>query len=109
MTYTGRSAAQTLEKLRWASYATALADLLFPFLYMFLTASRRDPAVNPSLFSSPRWHRRNGTQRPGYDHVLNNSVFQVVASTLVCLLLAFPRSSRSVWPFKKPGTNDTST
>lgn len=82
----------------------------FPILYMFLTGFKTEfDAVNPALFFKPTLVTFEKVLRdPDMILFLNNSVFQVVASTLICLLLGVPAAfALQFGRFKKPGTNDS--
>lgn len=82
----------------------------FPILYMFLTGFKTEmQAVNPSLFFKPTlvtFEKVLGD--PDMLHYLRNSVFEVVTSTLVCLLLGVPTAFvLQFGKFKKTTTNDS--
>jgi len=82
----------------------------FPILYMFLTGFKTEfDAVNPALIFKPTLVTFEKVLRdPDMILFLNNSVFQVVASTLICLLLGVPAAfALQFGRFKKPGTNDS--
>lgn len=82
----------------------------FPILYMFLTGFKTEfDAVNPALIFKPTLATFEKVLRdPDMTMYLNNSVFQVVASTLVCTLLGVPAAfALQFGRFKKPGTSDS--
>ena len=82
----------------------------FPILYMFLTGFKTEfDAVNPALFFKPTLVTFEKVLRdPDLRNYLNNSVFQVFSSTLVCLFLGVPAAfALQFGRFKKPGTNDS--
>lgn len=82
----------------------------FPILYMFLTGFKTEiQAVNPALFFKPTLVTyQKVLSDPDMILYLNNSVFQVLASTLTCLLLGVPAAfALQFGKFKKPGTNDS--
>jgi sorbitol/mannitol transport system permease protein len=82
----------------------------FPILYMFLTGFKTElQAVTPALFFKPTLVTFEKVLRdPDMTLYLNNSIFQVVVSTLVCLLLGVPAAfALQFGRFKKPGTNDS--
>lgn len=82
----------------------------FPILYMFLTGFKTEiQAVNPALLFKPTlvtFEKVLGDA--DMIHYLNNSVIQVLISTLFCLLLGVPAAfALQFGKFKKPGTNDS--
>ncbi len=82
----------------------------FPILYMFLTGFKTEmQAVNPALFFKPTLVTFEKVLRdPDMMLYLNNSVFQVIGSTLVCLLLGVPAAFvLQFGKFKKASTNDS--
>ncbi len=82
----------------------------FPILYMFLTGFKTEfDAVNPALIFKPTLATFEKVLRdPDMTMYLNNSIFQVLASTLVCTLLGVPAAfALQFGRFKKPGTNDS--
>jgi sorbitol/mannitol transport system permease protein len=82
----------------------------FPILYMFLTGFKTEmQAVNPALFFKPTMVTFEKVLRdPDMLLYLNNSVFQVIGSTLVCLLLGVPAAFvLQFGKFKKASTNDS--
>ena len=82
----------------------------FPILYMFLTGFKTEiQAVNPALIFKPTLITfEKVLSDPDMMLYLNNSVFQVLASTLVCLLLGVPAAfALQFGKFKKSGTNDS--
>jgi sorbitol/mannitol transport system permease protein len=82
----------------------------FPILYMFLTGFKTEmQAVNPALFFTPTLETfQKVLKDPDMTLYLNNSVFQVVVSTLVCLLLGVPAAFvLQFGKFKKSSTNDS--
>lgn len=82
----------------------------FPILYMFLTGFKTEfDAVNPALFFKPTLVTFEKVLRdPDMTMYLNNSIFQVLASTLVCTLLGVPAAfALQFGRFKKPGTSDS--
>jgi len=82
----------------------------FPILYMFLTGFKTEmQAVNPALFFEPTLVTfQKVLKDPDMIMYLNNSIFQVLASTLVCLLLGVPAAfALQFGKFKKSGTNDS--
>ena len=82
----------------------------FPILYMFLTGFKTEmQAITPALFFTPTLQTFQKVLRdPDMILYLNNSIFQVVASTLVCLLLGVPAAFvLQFGKFKKSSTNDS--
>ena len=82
----------------------------FPILYMFLTGFKTEiQAVNPALFFKPTLVTfQKVLKDPDMLLYLNNSIFQVIGSTIVCLLLGVPAAfALQFGRFKKPGTNDS--
>lgn len=82
----------------------------FPILYMFLTGFKTEiQAVNPALFFKPTLVTFEKVLRdPDMTMYLNNSIFQVIGSTLICVLLGVPAAfALQFGRFKKPGTNDS--
>ncbi len=90
-------------------YAVGLS-YFFPILYMFLTGFKTElQAVTPALFFDPTlvtFQKVLGDA--DMMNYLNNSVFQVVACTLISLALGVPAAfALQFGRFKKPGTNDS--
>jgi sorbitol/mannitol transport system permease protein len=89
-------------------YAVALL-YFFPILYMLLTGFKTEyQAVKPSLFFNPTLETftkvLNDKNMYGY---LQNSVFQVIAGTVVCLALGVPAAFILVFgKFKKKDTGE---
>ncbi len=82
----------------------------FPILYMFLTGFKTEmQAVNPALFFKPTLVTFEKVLRdPDMILYLNNSIFQVISSTLICLLLGVPAAFvLQFGRFKKATTNDS--
>ncbi len=82
----------------------------FPILYMFLTGFKTEmQAINPALFFQPTLETfQKVLKDPDMTLYLNNSVFQVLASTLTCLLLGVPTAFvLQFGKFKKAKTNDS--
>ncbi len=91
-----------------AVYAVALI-YFFPLLYMFLTSFKTEfQAVNPSLFFSPTLETffKVLSDRNMYGF-LQNSIFQVLTGTIICLALGVPAAFILVFgKFKKKDTGD---
>jgi len=82
----------------------------FPILYMFLTGLKTEiQAVHPRIFFKPSLETYDKilTDASMYSYLLN-SVFQIVVSTLVSLLLGVPAAfAIQFGKFKKPTTNSS--
>ena len=80
----------------------------FPILYMFLTGMKSEiQAIHPRIFFEPTFetYEKIFTDASMYSY-LKNSLFQVVVSTLVSLLLGIPAAFVIQFgKFKKPKTN----
>ncbi|GAK49166.1 ABC-type sugar transport system, permease component [Candidatus Moduliflexus flocculans] len=80
----------------------------FPVLYMFLSAFKTEfQAVSPSLFFSPTLEtfQKVLSDKNMYGF-LQNSIFQVVAGTVICLILGTPAAFVLIFgKFKKKETN----
>ncbi len=82
----------------------------FPILYMFLTGFKTEiQAVNPQLFFKPTLVTfEKVLSDPDMILYLKNSLFQVLASTLICLILGVPAAfALQFGRFKKTSTNDS--
>jgi sorbitol/mannitol transport system permease protein len=82
----------------------------FPILYMFLTGFKTElQAITPALFFKPTLATfKKVLSNSDMNSYLNNSLFQVTASTLVCLLLGVPAAfALQFGKFKKQSTNDS--
>ena len=80
-----------------------------PVLYMFLSSFKTEyQAVYPSLIFKPTLNTiRKVLSNSDMYVYLKNSAFQVVASTVLCLLLGIPASFALVFgKFRRRGTND---
>ncbi|MDO4547609.1 MAG: carbohydrate ABC transporter permease [Clostridia bacterium] len=81
----------------------------FPILYMFLTGMKTElEAVNPSLFFTPTFetYEKIFNDASMYSYMYN-SIFHIVTSTLICLLIGVPASFVIQFgKFKKSTTND---
>lgn len=82
----------------------------FPILYMFLTGMKTEiQAVHPRLFFTPTFetYKKIFADSNMYRY-LNNSLFQVVASTVLCMLIGVPAAfAVQFGRFKKRSTNAT--
>lgn len=79
----------------------------FPILYMFLTAFKNEyQAVNPTLLFNPTFESLiKVLSDPDMYNYLQNSVFQVIVSTFLCLALGVPAAFILVFgKFKKRDT-----
>jgi sorbitol/mannitol transport system permease protein len=89
-------------------YAVALL-YFFPILYMLLTGFKTEfQAVKPSLFFNPTLETfvKVLSDKNMYGF-LQNSLFQVIVGTFICLLLGVPAAFILVFgKFKKPDTGD---
>jgi len=87
----------------------AIAILYFsPVLYMFLSAFKTEhQAVSPALFFTPTLETfRKVLSNENMYGFLKNSLFQVGAGTLICLLLGTPAAFALIFgKFKHEGTN----
>jgi len=87
----------------------AIAILYFsPVLYMFLSAFKTEhQAVSPALFFTPTLETfRKVLSDENMYGFLKNSLFQVGAGTLICLLLGTPAAFALIFgKFKHEGTN----
>ena len=88
----------------------AIAVLYFsPVLYMFLSAFKTEyQAVSPALFFSPTLETfQKVLSDETMFRYLRNSLFQVFAGTIICLLLGTPAAFALVFgKFKHQGTNN---